>query len=95
MTIAVFPAQLARSGNLCVEFVRDKNISVHVPVNVCCPVASPELSVTYTKRQSQNKDLSPSLNSQKEIKCVKSASIVGHCVCAPPMSNVNSKTADF
>ena len=83
------PAQPAQSGNLCVGFIRDKDISVHVPVNMCCPVASPVLSVTDT-RQSQKKDIRPSLNSHKEIKCVKSASVVGHCVFAPPVSNVSN-----
>ena len=55
---------------------------------MCYPVASPVLSVTDTTRQSQKKDASPSLNSQKEIKCVKSASVIAHCVGAPPVSNV-------
>ena len=45
--------QIARSGNLGVKSVRDKDISVLVPVNGCCPVASPVLSVTNTTRQSQ------------------------------------------
>ena len=57
-------------------------------MNVICPVANPVFSVTNTTRLSQKKDVSPSLKSKKKIKCVKSASIVGHCVSVPTVANV-------
>ena len=53
-----------------------------------CPVVSPVLSVTNTTMQSHKKDVSLSLKSQKEIKCLKSASVVVQCVSAPTVPNV-------
>ena len=82
------PGQLNRPSNLGVKSVRDKDIYVLSPVNVCCPVASPVLYVTNTTRQSQKIDVRPSLRSEREIKCVKSASVVGHCVAVPTVLNV-------
>ena len=56
-------------------------------MNVVCPVASLVPSVTNSG-QSQKKDVSAPLRSKKRIKCVKNASIVGHCVSVPTVPNV-------
>ena len=67
--------------------VREQNFSVSVQQPVFCPVASPVLFVVK-RGQSQKKDTSPSSRVRQEIKFVKDAFSVDHCVFAPIAQNV-------
>ena len=75
-----------------VRNITDKDFSVTVPILVSCPVFSPVSSASECKRPSQKKDTSPLSKQLKEIKSVKSASIVDHCVLATTVGYVPSVT---
>ena len=68
--------------------VREQNFSVSVHQPVFCPVASPVPFVVNVRGQSQKKDTSPSSRVRQEIKFVKDAFSVDHCVFAPIAPNV-------
>ena len=68
--------------------VREQNFSVSVHQPVFCPVASPVPFVVNVRGQSQKKDTSPSSKVRQEIKFVKDAFSVDHCVFAPIAPNV-------
>ena len=68
--------------------VIEQNFSVSVQQLVFCPVASPVPFVVNVRGQSQKKDASPSSRVRQEIKFVKDAFSVDHCVFAPIAQNV-------
>ena len=68
--------------------VREQNFSVSDQQPVFCPVASPVPFVVNVRGQSQKKDTSPSSRVRQEIKFVKDAFSVDHCVFAPIAPNV-------
>ena len=68
--------------------VIEQNFSVSVQQPVFCPVASPVPFVVNVRGQSQKKDTSPSSRVRQEIKFVKDAFSVDHCVFAPIAQNV-------
>ena len=70
---------MARSVD-CVLNVQKQEFSVTVQPPVLCPVVSPVRFVQ--ERQSQKKNISPSLKTNRKIKFVKGVSIVDHCVFA-------------
>ena len=70
---------VARSVD-CVLNVQKQDFSVTVQPPVLCPVVSPVPFVQ--ERQSQKKDISPSLKTKRKINFVKGVSIVDHCVFA-------------
>ena len=73
--------------NKIVLSVERQNFSVSVQQAVLCPVASPVPFVLSVRGQSQKKDTSPSLKMKQEIKFVKDAFSVDHCVFAPVVPN--------
>ena len=73
--------------NKIVLNVERQNFSVSVQQAVLCPVASPVPFVLSVRGQSQKKDTSPSLKMKQEIKFVKDAFSVDHCVFAPVVPN--------
>ena len=70
-----------------VRSVRGQNFSVSVRQPVFCPVVSPVPFVLSVRGQSQKKDGSPSSKVKQEIKFVKDAFSVDHCVFAPVVPN--------
>ena len=69
-----------------VQSVITRNFFVSVPTNVSYHVVC--RVPTVTRWQSQKKDVRPKLKIKSQIKCVKSASFVGHFVSAPNVPNV-------
>ena len=80
------PVTVARP-NKSVLNVERQNFSVSVQQAVLCPVASPVPFVLSVRGQSQKKDTSPSLKMKQEIKFVKDAFSVDHCIFAPVVPN--------
>ena len=76
------PVAVARPSRSVLNVER-QNFSVSVQQAVLCPVASPVPFVLSVRGQSQKKDGSPSLKMKQEIKFVKDAFSVDHCVFAP------------
>ena len=70
--------------------VERQNFSVSVQQAVLCPVASPVPFVLSVRGQSQKKDGSLSLKVKQEIKFVKDAFSVDHCVFAPVVPNAHN-----
>ena len=79
------PVPVARPVS-SVQSVITRNSFVSVPTNVSYHVVC--RVPTVTRWQSQKKDVRPKLKIKSQIKCVKSASFVGHCVSAPNVPNV-------
>ena len=71
-----------------VKSVVTRNSFVSVPTNVSYHVVC--RVPTVTRWQSQKKDVRPKSKIKSQIKCVKSASFVGHFVSAPNVPNVAS-----
>ena len=69
-----------------VKSVVTRNSFVSVPTNVSYHVVC--RVPTVTRWQSQKKDVKPKSKIKSQIKCVKSASFVGHFVSAPNVPNV-------
>ena len=76
--------------NKSVLNVERQNFSVSVQQAVLCPIASPVPFVLSVRGQSQKKDTSPSLKMKQEIKFVKDAFSVDHCVFAPVVPNAHN-----
>ena len=76
--------------NKSVLNVERQNFSVSVQQAVLCPVASPVPFVLSVRGHSQKKDTSPSLKMKQEIKFVKDAFSVDHCVFAPVVPNAHN-----
>ena len=83
------PVAVARP-NRSVLNVERQNFSVSVQQAVLCPVASPVPFVLSVRGQSQKKDISPSLKMKQEIKFVKDAFSVDHCVFALVVPNAHN-----
>ena len=79
------PVPVARPVS-SVQSVITRNSFVSVPTNVSYHVVC--RVPTVTRWQSQKKDVRPKLKIKSQIKCVKSASFVGHFVSAPNVPNV-------
>ena len=79
------PVPVARPVS-SVKSVVARNSFVSVPTNVSYHVVC--RVPTVTRRQSQKKDVRPKSKIKSQIKCVKSASFVGHFVSAPNVPNV-------
>ena len=79
------PVPVARPVS-SVESVITRNSFVSVPTNVSYHVVC--RVPTVTRWQSQKKDVRPKSKIKSQIKCVKSASFVGHFVSAPNVPNV-------
>ena len=79
------PVPVARPVSF-VKSVLTRNSFVSVPTNVSYHVVCPV--PTVTRWQSQKKDARPKSKIKGQIKCVKSASFVGHFVSAPNVPNV-------
>ena len=79
------PVPVARPVS-SVQSVITRNSFVSVPTNVSYHVVC--RVPTVTRWQSQKKDVRPNLKIKSQIKCVKSASFVGHFVSAPNVPNV-------
>ena len=79
------PVPVARPVS-SVKSVITRNSFVSVPTNVSYHVVC--LVPTVTRWQSQKKDVRPKSKIKSQIKCVKSASFVGHFVSAPNVPNV-------
>ena len=72
--------------SFAMESVVTRNSFVSVPTNVSYHVVC--RVPTVTRWQSQKKDVRPKSKIKSQIKCVKSASFVGHFVSAPNVPNV-------
>ena len=83
------PVAVARPSKSVLNVER-QNFSVSVQQAVLCPVASPVPFVLSVRGQSQKKDGSPSLKMKQEIKFVKDAFSVDHCVFAPVVPNAHN-----
>ena len=83
------PVAVARPSK-SVSNVERQNFSVSVQQPVLCPVASPVPFVLSVRGQSQKKDGSPSSKVKQEIKFVKDAFSVDHCVFAPVVPNAHN-----
>ena len=83
------PVAVARP-NKSVLNVERENFSVSVQQAVLCPVVSHVPFVLSVRGQSQKKDTSPSLKMKQEIKFVKDAFSVDHCVFAPVVPNAHN-----
>ena len=83
------PVAVARPSKSVLNVER-QNFSVSVQQAVLCPVASPVPFVLSVRGQSQKKDGSPSLKVKQEIKFVKDAFSVDHCVFAPVVPNAHN-----
>ena len=79
------PVPVARPVS-SVKSVVTRNSFVSVPTNVSYHVVC--RVPTVTRWQSQKKDVRPKSKIKSQIKCVKSASFVGHFVSAPNVPNV-------
>ena len=79
------PVPVARPVSF-VKSVLTRNSFVSVPTNVSYHVVC--RVPTVTRWQSQKKDVRPKSKIKSQIKCVKSASFVGHFVSAPNVPNV-------
>ena len=79
------PVPVARPVS-SVQSVITRNSFVSVPTNVSYHVVC--RVPTVTRWQSQKKDVRPKSKIKSQIKCVKSASFVGHFVSAPNVPNV-------
>ena len=79
------PVPVARPVS-SVKSVITRNSFVSVPTNVSYHVVC--RVPTVTRWQSQKKDVRPKSKIKSQIKCVKSASFVGHFVSAPNVLNV-------
>ena len=79
------PVPVARPVS-SVKSVITRNSFVSVPTNVSYHVVC--RVPTVTRWQSQKKDVRPKSKIKSQIKCVKSASFVGHFVSAPNVPNV-------
>ena len=83
------PVAVARPSK-SVSNVERQNFSVSVQQPVLGPVASPVPFVLSVRGQSQKKDGSPSSKVKQEIKFVKDAFSVDHCVFAPVVPNAHN-----